>query len=299
VEAVRLFGAEVRFDGQRGARRLHDNCAQEDEGIRFFPPAHGNPLAGQMSVSDWLKPALEGIDSILADWVVDLRTGKNDIAASGNATTDIYVKGVKVEGGCRSPWASVNQYGRGHAVLIGAVVSDDRLVDVCPDNARWISNLIALLTERSREIAEWAAPVRQPKPVSIPNLHLSISDVSGAHFANGHYNEAVFAAFKAVEHRVQTLTGSTHSGKTLMANIFNEKSATLDVAHDNTNDRLKADEAEGFKFLFMGATQALRNPRAHGAHPQTDKQEAMEMLATASLLMRALDRAEKRIPPPA
>ncbi len=36
---------------------------------------------------------------------------------------------------------------------------------------------------------------------------------------------------------------------------------------------------------------------AHGAHLQTDEQEVMEMLATASLLMRALDRAEKRIPP--
>ena len=134
-------------------------------------------------------------------------------------------------------------------------------------------------------------------PASTWNLHLSISAVSGEHFANGHYDEAVFAAFKAVEHRVQTLTGSSDSGKTLMANIFNEKSATLDIAHDNTNHRQKADEAEGFKFLFMGAMQGLRNPRAHGAHLQTYWPEAMEMLVTASLLMRALDRAEKRIPP--
>ena len=107
----------------------------------------------------------------------------------------------------------------------------------------------------------------------------------------------MFAALRAIEHRVQTLTGSTDSGKALMANIFNEKSATLDNAHNNANDRQKADEAEGFKFLFMGATQGLRNPRAHGAHLQTDEQEAMAMLVTASLLMRALDRAEKRIPP--
>lgn len=78
---------------------------------------------------------------------------------------------------------------------------------------------------------------------------------------------------------------------------LNEKSALLDVAHHNARDRQIADEAEGFKFLFMGTTQGLRNPRAHGAHLQTDEQGAMEMLATASLLMRALDRAEKRIPP--
>ena len=158
VEAVRLFGASVRFGevgGRPAVRYLHDNCAQEEEGIRFFA-GQPDPVAVQMMyVSDWLKPALEGIDSILADGAVNLRAGRGDIAASGNATTDIYVDRVWVEMGSRSPWASVNQYGRGHAVLIGAVVSDDRLVDVCPDNASWISNLIALLTERSQEMAGW------------------------------------------------------------------------------------------------------------------------------------------------
>ncbi len=292
-EAAGLFGASVSFGkvGRKtGVCYLYDEDAQEGYGTRFFP--------GQMYVDDWLEPALEGIDSILAAQAVNIQPLTADIAASGNANTAIRVEDVFVQEKNRIlTWASVNAYGRGHAVLVGAQVSDDRLVDVCPDNASWISNLIALLTERSRETAEWAAPVRRQKPVGIPNLHLSISAASGAQFANGHYDEAVFAALKAVEHRVQTLTGSTDSGKTLMANIFNEKSATLDIAHDNVDARQKADEAEGFKFLFMGATQGLRNPRAHGAHVQTDEQEAMEMLATASLLMRALDRAEMRIPP--
>ena len=236
-------------------------------------------FASQMHVSDWLKPALEGIDSILADGAIMLKPKKADIAASGNASTEIGNAAPYVKGGIL-PWASVNKYGRGHAVLIGAAVS--YRVDFCPHNATWISNLIALLTERSRRF---------------PNLHPSISAVSAEHFANDHYDDAVFAAFKAVEHRVQTLTGSSDSGKTLMTRIFNENSARLDIAHDNTNHRQKADEAEGFKFLFMGAMQGLRNPRAHGAHLQTYWPEAMEMLVTASLFMRALDRAEKRIPP--
>jgi ABC-type phosphate/phosphonate transport system ATPase subunit len=34
---------------------------------------------------------------------------------------------------------------------------------------------------------------------------------------------------------------------------------------------------------------------AHGPRLQTGEQEAMEMLATASLLMRALDRADARL----
>jgi Protein of unknown function (Hypoth_ymh) len=46
--------------------------------------------------------------------------------------------------------------------------------------------------------------------------------------------------------------------------------------------------------MFMGVAQGLRNPRGHGSDLATGEQEAMEMLATASLLMRALDRAEER-----
>jgi uncharacterized protein (TIGR02391 family) len=271
AQAADLFGAVVvEFDDSNYARLLHDDDARVQGGTQFFP--------SQMHVSDWLKPALEGIDSILTDYAILLKPEEADIAASGNASTTIWmVESHPVEGRIL-PWASVNKYGRGHAVLLGGAVSNQ--AGFCPDNATWISNLIALLTERSRRF---------------PNLHPSISAVSAEHFANGHYDEAVFAAFKAVEHRVQTLTGSSDSGKTLMAKIFDEKSATLDIAHDNTNHRQKADEAEGFKFLFMGAMQGLRNPRAHGAHLQTYWPEAMEMLVTASMLMRALDRAEKRM----
>jgi uncharacterized protein (TIGR02391 family) len=291
-EADELFNASFRFHkvrGKEGVCYLYDDDQKESYGTRYF--------TSQMAyVDDWLKPALEGIDSILANSAADLYVLGAD-AATGNENTAVLVNGVDLQQDRPISWASVNTYGRGHAVLIGAEVSDDYFVEQCPDNARWISNLIALLTERTRETADWTAPIQQQqKPVDIPNLHPSISAASGVHFANRHYDDAVFAALKAVEHRVRALTGSTDSGKTLMANVFNEKSATLDIAHDNADDRQKADEAEGFKFLFMGATQGLRNPRAHGAHLQTEEQEAMEMLAAASLLMRALDRAEKRMP---
>ncbi|WP_445166796.1 TIGR02391 family protein [Mycolicibacterium sp. Dal123E01] len=48
-------------------------------------------------------------------------------------------------------------------------------------------------------------------------------------------------------------------------------------------------------FLFMGAAQGLRNPRGHGGDLDTDGVEAAEMLSLASLLMRALDRAENQL----
>jgi uncharacterized protein (TIGR02391 family) len=142
------------------------------------------------------------------------------------------------------------------------------------------------------------AALRQPSPVTLPGQHPLISAASGSKVASGHYDNAVFDAFKAVEDRVQALTGSTLSGKPLMANVFNEQNPLLDITTDTANDAQKADQREGYKFLFMGASQGLRNPRAHGADLKTEEAEAMEVLATASHLMRALDRAEKRLPKP-
>ncbi|PQM45611.1 TIGR02391 family protein [Mycobacterium talmoniae] len=139
--------------------------------------------------------------------------------------------------------------------------------------------------------------LQRPQRVSLPNLHDAISDASGAQFAGGHYDSAVFEAFKAVEDRVRKLTGQSDIGKRLMTAVFNEQNPQLDITSDNADKDQKDDEREGFKFLFMGCALALRNTRGHGPTLQTGEQEAMEMLATASLLMRALDRAELRLAP--
>lgn len=152
------------------------------------------------------------------------------------------------------------------------------------------------------DLVSGRAALRQPTPVSLPGLHPLISAASGSQVASRHYDNAVFDAFKAVEDRVQRLTGQPKnskgaalSGKGLMTTVFNEQNPLLDITSDNANPAQRADEREGYKYLFMGAAQALRNTRAHGPNLQIDEQEAMEMLAAASLLMRALDRADTRL----
>lgn len=144
--------------------------------------------------------------------------------------------------------------------------------------------------------------LQQPTPVSLPGLHPMISATSGSQVASRHYDNAVFDAFKAAEDRVQALTGhptnskgAALSGKGLMTTVFNEQNPLLDITSDKASAAQKADEREGYKYLFMGGAQALRNTRGHGPNLQTGEPEAMEMLATASLLMRALDRAEARL----
>lgn len=150
-------------------------------------------------------------------------------------------------------------------------------------------------TTAKYDVISVKAALRQPPPVSLPGLHSLVSASSGSQVASRHYDDAVFNAFKAIEDRVKSLTGHGDIGKRLMTAVFNEQSPKLDITSDNADTDQKADEREGFKFLFMGAAQALRNTRGHGPNLQTGEQEAMEMLATASLLMHALDRAEARL----
>ena len=134
------------------------------------------------------------------------------------------------------------------------------------------------------------APLRQPTPISLPGLHQLISAASGSQIVSHHYDDAIFNAFKAVEDRVKVLSGQTEIGKRLMTAVFNEQNPLLDITSDASDASQKADEREGYKFLFMGGAQALRNTRGHGPSLHAGEHEAMEMLATTSLLMGALAR---------
>lgn len=111
-------------------------------------------------------------------------------------------------------------------------------------------------------------------------------------YRDGHHAAAVFEAYKAVEQRVRELTGGTEPARALMARAFDQDTPLLplnDAA--SVSDR---DEQEGFKLLFMGAMQGIRNPKAHDLFDELAEERALDYLAFASLLMRRLDDAEER-----
>lgn len=141
-------------------------------------------------------------------------------------------------------------------------------------------------------LASRPRPVAQPK-FDLPGLHAAISEASGTLYRDGHYRQAVFDALQAVEHRVQTLTGRSESGRDLMGKVFGGTAPQLDVTR--ASGRNAEDERGGFAQLFMGAMLGIRNPRGHGSAVQDSAEEAMEYLAFASLLMRRLDLAEERV----
>lgn len=117
-------------------------------------------------------------------------------------------------------------------------------------------------------------------------LHTRIIDVSKSLFESGHYASAIFEAFKAVNNAVKEKSGLDMDGKQLMARAFDERQP--EIILNDLKTQSEKDEQEGFKFLFMGAMQGIRNPKAHDLVQQDDPYLTLEYMTFASLLMRKI-----------
>jgi len=72
-----------------------------------------------------------------------------------------------------------------------------------------------------------------------------------------------------------------------MQNVFSPNNPVLMVSDD-------PDEIMGYMWMFSGAVMGIRNAKAHKLIPQREPQAALEWLAFASALFRALDKAKLR-----
>jgi len=132
------------------------------------------------------------------------------------------------------------------------------------------------------------------------NLHPKVKEVSESLFKDGHYAQAIFEAFKAVNNYVKDKSGRNDlDGKSLMDQVFSfaerdgkiTKKPTLQL-NDLQTDTDK-DEQRGFQFLFGGAMMGIRNPKAHDRVIQKDPFKTFEYLSFASLLFKRLDECKK------
>lgn len=120
-------------------------------------------------------------------------------------------------------------------------------------------------------------------------LHQTIERRCRRQFLLGEYEQAVFVAMKAVEVRVRDLAGlgEDSTGVDLMNRAFGPTGALTDPT------AVKG-EQEGTRMMFAGAYAMLRNPSGHREVDYDDVAEAAEAVVVASLLMRILDRVERR-----
>jgi uncharacterized protein (TIGR02391 family) len=124
------------------------------------------------------------------------------------------------------------------------------------------------------------------RELSVADLHPEVRRTAGRLYVDGHYDEAISAATKALEVAVRERSGLPAGGN-LMGRALG-KDGRLDVRRHG--GRTGESEQEGFCLLFMGTSQALRNPRHH-EFIADDYASAFEHLSLISLLMRRLDHA--------
>lgn len=138
------------------------------------------------------------------------------------------------------------------------------------------------------------APIeREPLlQAAAPALHPAMS-VPLALVKDGRMSEAVLEALRLVDERVRSLTMSEDSGRMLMESAFGSKPPRLDIT--TTTGQAAKYEREGFRLLFIGAMLGLRRPLDAAGSIPAAFDETWEYLAVASMLMRRLDRAERRL----
>jgi len=121
-------------------------------------------------------------------------------------------------------------------------------------------------------------------------LHPIIEERCRRQFLLGEYEQAVFVGMKAVEVRVRGLSGfgDDVTGVDLMNRAFGPTGPL-------TDPNAVRGEQEGTRMMFAGAYAMLRNPSGHRDVDYDDVVEAAEAVLVASLLMRVLDRVQRRL----
>lgn len=124
---------------------------------------------------------------------------------------------------------------------------------------------------------------------SLSRLHPEVVYKCDQLFTFGHYNEAIFCAFRLVEERVRELANGRHEdvGVKLVSLALGSANPAIELSEIPA-------EQDSAHALFRGAIGYFKNPRSHRTVGEPSDEEAFEALAFASLLIRLLEEAALR-----
>ena len=125
-------------------------------------------------------------------------------------------------------------------------------------------------------------------------MHSDVLKFCRAELVQDNYFHAVFEATKSVADKIRQLSGLTSDGAGLVDGAFGIPSAGHPrVAFNSLVTETEQSEHRGLMTLLKGLFGTFRNTTAHAPkiHWPIDEQDALDILALASLLHRRLDGA--------
>ncbi|MGA8221227.1 MAG: TIGR02391 family protein [Candidatus Acidiferrales bacterium] len=129
-------------------------------------------------------------------------------------------------------------------------------------------------------------------------LHPLIATEVYPAFLRGKYDTAIFEAFREVEVAVREAAklGPDDYGTALMRDAFRpaEKKGQFVTPGPLTDAQLPTAEQEAMANLFAGAVGFYKNPQSH-RHVPTHPEDAAEVIAFASQLLRIVDRLKPQL----
>lgn len=126
--------------------------------------------------------------------------------------------------------------------------------------------------------------------------HPLIKEASESHFKNGTFRPAVLDAMIRLEEMIKEKAkfpkgnrGKELSGVALMHRVFDPDKPILNWCKGDR--QIERDELEGYKHIFAGAMQGIRDPKAHAIF-EISPMRAVKLLTLATLLAELVDASE-------
>jgi uncharacterized protein (TIGR02391 family) len=152
-----------------------------------------------------------------------------------------------------------------------------------------IARAIARLPQEGRPAPQGAEGTPSLHPFDMRNIHPSLPLKVKKLFDDGHFPEATFHAFKYLDKMIQRLSGIAKSGFQLMMDAFSGSPPKVQLNGLLTIS--EKDEQEGYRFVFAGGMQGIRNPRGHEDALPDDPDICLDHLSFVSMLLRRLEQA--------
>jgi uncharacterized protein (TIGR02391 family) len=126
-----------------------------------------------------------------------------------------------------------------------------------------------------------------PHSFETRNIHQGLPAKVKSLFDDGHYAESTFLAFKYLDKQVQKHAQLGESGFKLMMAAFDDSKPRVQLTPLKTES--EKDEQKGYRFIFAGGVQAIRNPRGHDYAVVDDPDICLDHLSFVSMLLRRLE----------